>query len=118
MEEWRNISGYEGLYQVSDQGRVRSMDRIVVGRHGLTFYKGRILKTGRSKYLNVSLSIGCKVLCVNVHALVAKTFIGPCPPGMEVCHENSQRHDCRAKNLRYDTRPNNHADKWRTGVYS
>ena len=46
-----------------------------------------------------------------VHQLVAEAFLGPCPQGMEVCHNDGDRANNKLENLRYDTRKANHADK-------
>jgi len=90
-ERWRDIRGYEGSYQVSDQGRIRSLDRIDgQGRN----WKGRILRPkGRRNgkgYLNVCLSGGSKAHKEyrEIHRLVLETFRGPCPHGLEGCHRN------------------------------
>lgn len=78
MEEvWRDVFGYEGLYQVSNFGRVRSVDRLVVHGNHLKLVKGRILKmrlAGRGYYV-VQLSKNGNVLPFNVHRLVGKTFL-------------------------------------------
>lgn len=51
-----------------------------------------------------------------VHLLIAEVFHGPCPDGLEACHDNGNRTDNRSDNLRWDTRKNNHADKHRHGT--
>lgn len=107
-EEWRPVKGFECFYQVSDQGQVRSLDRIA--RNGREVH-GRILRPGRNKgYLQVSLNVDGKGHNRAVHALVAEAFIGPRPLGLDVCHNNGKRDDNRAANLRYDTRKGNFAD--------
>lgn len=80
MEEtWRDIVGYEGLYQVSDFGRVKSLGRTVNRNHKnpKLFIKGRILKPGQDKkgYLRVVLSKEGEKKGMQVHRLVAKAFI-------------------------------------------
>ena len=52
----------------------------------------------------------------SVHRLILEAFHGPCPDGMESCHNNGIRSDNRVINLRWDTRKNNHADKHRHGT--
>lgn len=72
-EIWKDIKGYEGLYQVSNLGRVRSMDRYDSLKH---FRKGRILKQQLFRgYLYVGLSKNGKVKYCRVHRLVAEAFI-------------------------------------------
>lgn len=78
MEEWRDIIGYEGLYQVSSQGRVRSVDRYINYKNtGVSLRKGRILKpkTDKDGYLIVNLSSNGKIKTHKVHRLVAQAFI-------------------------------------------
>ena len=77
MEEWRDIEGYEGLYQVSSNGRVRSLDRYVKNKGKLDFRKGKILTTSNRKngYLSVSLSKDGVITTHSVHRLVATAFI-------------------------------------------
>ena len=122
-ERWRDIPRWEGLYQVSDQGRVRSLDRIVPGRSGPTRYKGKVLKaalTGNGKgYPWVSLVMTGAGRKENwyVHDLVLLTFVGSKPPGLEVCHENAVKTDARLRNLRYDTRSANARDRWANHVH-
>ena len=81
-EIWKDIDGYEGIYQVSNMGQVRSYDRIVRCGFGYYLKKGRILKqrkniTKQHSYKDVILSVGGKMRRIPVHILVAETFIGP-----------------------------------------
>lgn len=73
-EIWRPVVGYEGLYEVSSYGRVRSLDRYV---NNNSFWKGRILKLsddGRG-YLRAHLCLNNKIKNFLVHRLVAQAFI-------------------------------------------
>ena len=113
-EIWRDVPGYEGQYQVSSHGRVRSLDRYVKCWRGRTerpiFFPGRLLKpctTRTRRYLKVTLG---KTDDQEVHALVAAAFHGPCPEGCEVLHINGNLHDNRPENLRYDTHAENMHD--------
>lgn len=88
-EEWRPVVGYEGYYEVSDHGNVRSLDRVVPrGRHTQTVI-GRALSPSAkpSGHMQVSI-IGAdrKQRTRMVHQLVLDAFVGPCPEGMEACH--------------------------------
>lgn len=77
-EIWKDINGYEGVYQVSNFGNVRSLDRIVNGSHNNTcLKKGRILKPriNRDGYYTVVLCVNMKKKYVGIHRLVAETFI-------------------------------------------
>jgi NUMOD4 motif/HNH endonuclease len=114
VEAWRPVVGYEGTYSVSDMGRVRSEPRIIARKDGVPMsFRGRIMKqtAGRGGYLYVYLSLNCTERNALVAGLVAAAFIGPKPEGMDVCHNDGKRTANAAKNLRYDTRAGNFADK-------
>ena len=77
---WKPIQGYEGYYEVSDSGEVRSLDRYVLetrGKHTGTqkLLKGRKMKLTENNYLVVNLRKNNTSYVVPVHVLVAKTFI-------------------------------------------
>lgn len=105
-EEWRDIPGYEGLYQVSNLGRVRSVDHVVTRT-----VKGRILRPRLRKngYLVVTLSGGGPK---DVHRLVALAFHGRGRPGEQVRHLNGNRTDPRAENLAWGSQSENERDKY------
>lgn len=111
-EEWRPVVGFEGYYEVSDQGRVRSITRRVPSGRGRTrIAAGRILSpTTGDPYRKVTFKVGGQQTGRNVHRLVALAFLGPCPDGMEVCHINGDHKDNRLSNLRYDTHSANQRD--------
>lgn len=113
MEEWRDIPGWEGIYQVSNQGRIRSL--------GVGNRKGKILKPapyGRDRrHLGVSLWRNNKGKTMKVHRLVASAFIGPCPDGAEVCHNDGDGFNNRLSNLRYDSQSENVRDRIRHGTH-
>lgn len=121
-EIWKDIPGYEGRYQASTMGRIRSLDRMVRGVchfTGKEFYrkvKGQILRPGRfCKCGHVSVVLGHGAIGSPVHQLVMKTFVGEPPEGMEVLHENGDPTDNRLENLRYGTRTENILDVFRQG---
>jgi hypothetical protein len=103
VEIWKSIAGYEDYYEVSNLGRVRSM------RSGRGTFMGRILKTppDTDGYPRVRLSKCNRVLDVNVHVLVAVTFLGPVPNGYEVDHKDDIRGNARLDNLQYLTHAQN-----------
>lgn len=81
-EVWKDIKGYEGLYQVSNLGRVKSLDRIVYQKNSFgdiqkNIYKGKILSLFEDKdgYLRVNLKKDKKMKQYGVHVLVANTFL-------------------------------------------
>ena len=111
QETWKPVPGYEGLYEVSDQGRVRSLDRHCPGRDGRSeLHRGRLLTPWaqkRGRYLTVSIRGGGANRKRTVHSLVAEAFFGPRPPGMDVMHLDGNRQNNAAANLRYGTRKEN-----------
>jgi hypothetical protein len=118
-ERWLPVVGYEGFYEVSDQGRVRSLDRIVDELRGGRTWKGRVLITQRHPkgYLIVALTAKGRSKSHSVHRLVLRAFQGDCPDGMQCCHANGIRDDNRLDNLRWDTRSANEQDKIRHGTH-
>jgi hypothetical protein len=121
VEQWRPVVGWEHLYEVSDLGRVRSLPRYIpaVNRDGtgrLNRCRGQLLKgtPDRDGYLKVNLrnTLG-GVRTRLVHTLVAEAWIGPRPTGLDVCHGPAGTADNSRRNLRYDSRSANEADKRR-----
>lgn len=119
---WKPIPEWEGAYEVSDGGEVRSVDRIVVARHPALDrphprrFRGRVLRPGilQSGYKMVNLTgPGRKREYRYVHDLVLLAFVGPKPAGLEVCHGDGTRINNHLANLRYDTRSANQQDRWR-----
>lgn len=110
MEIWKPIPGYEGRYEVSDAGRVRSLNRDVPCKGGRVIRcKGKVLtpKPNPGGYPSLRLGRGHPVM---VHQLVALAFLGA-PEGRYTCHNNGVRSDNRLANLRYDTAYGNQADR-------
>ena len=114
-EIWLPVVGYEGLYEVSDRGRVRSLDRLsyTKGRVSVSVRKGRILKASitSSGHAVVGLSRNARAAQKQVHRLVLEAFVGPCPPDMECCHGPGGPADNRIENLRWDSRSANALDR-------
>ena len=99
-EIWKPIPGYEGLYEVSDQGQVRTF------RRGA---KGRLLKPGRMTQGHLSVALG-RGNSQCVHKLVLLAFVGPAPFKCECLHKNGDPSDNRLQNLRWGTRSENNID--------
>lgn len=107
-EEWRDIEGYEGLYQISSLGRVRGCDRYVSNGNGIRLFRGMLLKPQKTTkgYLQVGLSKNGKTTIARIHRLVAKAFSEICGQfrnGLAVDHINAQKQDNRAINLKWCT---------------
>lgn len=117
-EEWRPVVGYEGYYEVSDQGRVRSVDRVITSRNGRTSrYTGQVLSQKfQHHYMRVGLSKGSVGACWCVHRLVVEAFEQPKPSPQSVArHLNGDHLDNRAENLTWGTCRENTADMIRHG---
>lgn len=102
-EEWRPVVGFEGRYEVSSEGRVRSLNYRM--RKGAV----RILRPARNKdgYLNVHLYAQDGGKTYKVHRLVAQAFI-PNPDSLpEVNHKNEEKSDNRVENLEWCSRDDN-----------
>lgn len=113
-EIWKPIPDREG-YEASSHGRVRSVDRVVQTSTGARRYKGQLLRPYRQPRGYVMALLGVKN-CHYVHRLVLEAFVGPCPEGMEACHNNGDRGDNRVSNLRWGTAVDNAADRDRHGT--
>ena len=106
METWENIKGYEGFYQVSNMGRVKSLER--KNSQGRTV-KERILKPAvkNAGYVEVNLYAGGKPKTLKVHRLVCEAFNDNRDEKPEVNHINEIKTDNRACNLEWCTRRDN-----------
>lgn len=117
-EKWIAAYNWDGFYEVSDLGRVRSLMRKGFTCIGEREYGGRAVKPIklRNGYIAVNLTKKGRREQISVHRLVLLSFLGLPPAGHECCHNNGVRHDSRLSNLRWDTRKNNHHDKVRHGT--
>jgi hypothetical protein len=114
MEQWKSVVGYEDYYEVSDAGRVRSIDRLGLDR---TRDKPRKLK-GRS--ISAYVNNGYPAVRLHkapnpprhcyIHRLVAAAFIGPAQKGQEVCHRDGNPLNCSPGNLYWGTSRQNARD--------
>lgn len=110
MEIWKPIAGYEGRYEVSNHGRVRSLDRVIeqMGARGELVrvrYRGKILKPAvcTNLYLRVFLGAG-QANCFLVHRLVAKAFVENPNNYPEINHRDGVRSNNVPDNLQWVTR--------------
>lgn len=107
-EIWKDIEGYEGYYQVSNFGRVRSVDRVVEwaspkGTVYSCFKKGRIIKAFlRGKgYNSVNFSKNGINHPIYIHFLVAKAFVNGYKSGFQVNHIDENKNNNKADNLEW-----------------
>lgn len=120
VEIWKAVVGFEGRYEVSDLGRVRSLDF----RSAHRLHKGKLRKLYlfepkdcKTSYWTINLRKGDgSQNQKKVHRLVAAAFLGPEPEGMCVCHNDGNGMNNRLNNLRYDTMAGNNEDKVKHGV--
>lgn len=115
-ERWLPLSGYEGIYDVSDLGRIRSLDRVT---HRGRKWKGRTLSAASmpAGYQKVSLWRAGKQGSALVHRLVLLTFSGPCPDGMEGLHKDGNPANNALSNLAWGTHSENQMDQVLHGTH-
>lgn len=113
MEFWKDIDGYEGLYQVSNMGNVRSFDReVLIKKEKCEYYetrKGKVLKqqTRRHGYKSIFLYKDGHRKTESIHRLVAEAFCIKRDGDTEVNHINEIKTDNRASNLEWVTHTEN-----------
>lgn len=119
-EEWRPVVGYEGYYEVSDHGRIRSLDRIVRlvdGRDRPLKGRSLVLSAHPKGYRTAKLSVHGNKQTVMIHRVVLQAFIGPRPRDMEVCHNDGDPANNRLGNLRYASTSANRYDSVEHGTH-
>ena len=107
MEQWLNVVDFEGFYEVSNHGNVRSFKTKEIKKQ--TFDK-------QSKRPYLGLWKNGKQKIVKPHTLVMEAFVGKRPNGMECCHNDGNTLNNNLSNLRWDTPKSNHADKIKHGT--
>lgn len=102
-EAWVPVPGYEGLYEVSNLGRVRSLTfRDSYGGSRLLDVP-RLLTPSAERYARVTLGKEGANRAIGIHVLVATAFVGARPGGHQCAHLNGNAHDNRASNLAWVT---------------
>ena len=111
QEEWRDIKGYEGKYQVSNLGNVKSLQYKRLG-------KARILIPYISNrgYYTVALSMNSKKAVRTIHRLVAETFVENIDDLPMVNHVDGNKKNNRADNLEWCTQKHNIEHAWESGL--
>jgi hypothetical protein len=113
-ERWLPVVGWEGVYEVSDLGRVK---RVAV--HRTTRWPVGRITTGTAHRQGCRASVlthAGRSQTAFVHRLVMAAFVGPCPPGLQVNHKNGVKADNRLANLEYVTASENSRHAARTGL--
>lgn len=117
LERFAWVRGYEGMYEVSSIGAVLSLARVSVSGKRQTI-RSRVISpsSNGAGYKKVQLWRDGKATSHYVHRLVLEAFSGIAGPGLEACHNNGNRSQNVISNLRWDTKKNNHADKFAHGT--
>jgi hypothetical protein len=110
MEIWKDIPGYEGQYQASDIGRIKS-----IGNDKTRKEKILKLTNHKSGYLAVNLSKNGIDKKLKVHRLILMAFVGQCPTGYECLHLDDNRKNNNIKNLRWGTSSENNKMRYNHG---
>lgn len=118
QEEWRAIPHWEGFYEASSSGRIRSLDRVIMRPH----VSGRLVPLKRrgqlmkqipwpgSRYLTVTLKNAGQAKTAEVQTIVCRTFHGPRPPKAHAAHTDGDPSNNRPSNLRWATASENMQD--------
>lgn len=115
-ERWVPIPGYEGRYEISNQGRVKSLHRVIIRADGIPrTIRERILKPSTTKH-NEYARVNIAGKPRKIHQLVMLAFVGPLPGRMVTRHLNGDAFDNRLENLAYGTHAENSADMMRHGT--
>lgn len=118
IDYWKDVPGWVGFYQYSYSGKIKSLSRRVLCGNGMARRKQKFLTVSISSrgYLSVKFYRKQKSKKHYLHQLAAQCFIGRCPPGLEVCHNDGNPSNVSPHNLRYDTHKNNMADAIKHGT--
>lgn len=111
--EWKTIKGYEGLYEVSNDGRVRRL-RFINGRHNFEKIKESKQTLNTWGYMTVNLCKNGKSNTKRVHRLVAEAFLGE--SNLQIDHIDGNKQNNNLSNLEYVTPKENTNRAWRKGL--
>ena len=115
MTEWRPVVGFEGLYEVSESGNVRSLDRL--DSRGNQIKGKKLTQCLVGPRWAVTLYREGKRYHGPIHRLVLEAFVGPRPDGYDACHNDGDRDNNHISNLRWDTRSANTLDQVQHGTH-
>jgi len=120
QEQWKAIAEFDGLYEISSTGRVKSLARVVPYVDGRAVQiPERILRSQRRRdgYLYVTFKVAQVTHNRAVHRLVAEAFVPGKADGLDVCHFDGDKLNNSPSNLRWDTRSANIKDQVRHGSH-
>jgi hypothetical protein len=118
-ELWKPVVGYEGYYEISNLGNVRSVDRIINGgRWGFMNLVGVPIKPKYRKdnHVSVKLHKDGKRTTHHLASLLLEAFVCPRPEGMQACHNDGNGHNKDLSNLCWDTAKGNALDRIKHGT--
>jgi hypothetical protein len=118
-EEWRVIDGFDGYYEISDRGRIRTWKDKGARRPIRRALAPHLMKPAPNKngYMQTALTHAGAKRVAAIHTLVAEVFIGPRPDGLVVRHYDGNQLNNHRSNLLYGTRAENAADAFRHGTF-
>ena len=124
QEIWRSVAGFDGIYEISNAGRVRSVPRVVavsgsVLRPYVRRVRERILRASPGEYGHLSVTLWREHVktIARVHVLVLEAFVGPRPEGLYGCHDDGCASNNHLANLYWGTPKQNAADRVRHGTH-
>ena len=118
-ETWKPVYEWDGIYEASDLGRVRSLDKRVNTYGGRNYIiKGKVLKPSPDTdgYPLVGLRDGSRKQTKTVHKVVLQAFVGPRIGDLQCCHKDGNKLNSALSNLEWNTIKKNHNDKRRHGT--
>lgn len=120
--EWRPVVGFEGLYEVSSDGQIRGLDRVIInpihGKLVRQVRRGFVMaqRTNYKGYKTVNLHKNGRAHQAIVHRVILEAFVGP-GGGLQGCHNNGDPGDNRIENLRWGTTSDNVLDQVTHGTH-
>jgi hypothetical protein len=118
-EIWKDVVGYEDFYMVSSNGKMISKERIIKRKNGADFLQKESFMNGSEYHGYIKITVRKNNIKKDkfIHCLIAESFLGTKPIGMEVCHFDGNRKNNNINNLRYGTRSDNVKDAIKHGTH-